>query len=515
MDSQVNEVLGKIDSHLDQAKQLMAGLIHPEVTPSVQPASQDGKFRELYQASERRANEAEVRLSKLSREISFIEDRAANSVREIQRLAFQDELTGLANSHLMRQHLDLLVASCKLNFQVLVIIVDLDRFQMVNQMLGHDMGDELLKRVGERLSQLVRQNSAVARLSEDEFAIVVPDIPIKEVASQARALAENIRRQLATPFSIQGQNIDLTVSQGGSYLPELAKSSREVLQQSRSALSQAKQQGRNQFQLYTPALHHQQQRNAAVEFHLKYALEGKELFADYLPFLKLSKTRAGIKCEVVGVEALLRWNHRVEGLLPPDQFLPVAERTGQIVPIGEFVIDTVCRQQKLWAQEGVKIFANINLSGRQLLEGDLADKLASKADLHQVPRDSINLEFHEGFGLSQELHIDQSLGKIRGAGFCLALDKFGESASTLQRLDQVTYLKLAPTLVKGDPELCVKALTIAQGLGLVPIAVGIEDLQTALFLLEYGCDMMQGFLFSKPINAKAVSALYKSPPTFG
>ena len=510
MDAQVSETLALMESHLKKVTGLLGNLTSSN---SAEVQSEDGSgLLEKYKLSEKRANEAEVRLAKLLREIDLIKNKASASVRDIQQLAFQDELTGLANRHLISQHLDNLAKASSLDNQSLVLLVDIDHFQTVNGVFGHDRGDEILVRVGERLSQLAGDEAAVGRLGEDEFILVVSGVPLKEMEHRARQLAESINQILQTPFQVQGQKLELTVSQGASFMPESASGSRQVIQQARTALSKAKSQGRNLFRIYNADLRQRIQRDATLELQMKYALEADELFLEYLPFVHFERG-AGNKFQghLVGVEALLRWRHRVEGILQPEQFLPIAERTGHIVPIGEHMIKQVFQQSRLWREAGADLSVAINLSGRQLLDSRLADQVRKEAEAAQVAPERITLEFQEEFELLNEELIDRTLLKLRQSGFGLALDRFGEGGYTLQRLCRAQYLKLSPQLVQGDRELCRRAVEMAGALGLFCVGVGVEDAATARFLMENGCPTMQGYHFSEPLEARAVTELCRAP----
>lgn len=506
MEEAQKDILLQMGSHLEQIQNLLSSLTG---TPREAPVAQEqSKLLELYRASEKRANEAEVKLSKVQREIDLIRERASASVRDIQKLAFQDELTGLANSHLITQHLENLSSSSSLNSQTVVLIVDIDHFQTVNSVYGHELGDQLLIRVGERLNQLSGNSGAVGRLSEDEFVIVATGIPLNQIAESAANLAETVWRSLVQPFHVQGQKIELTISQGASVMPEAASEPKELIRQARTALSHAKNQGRNQFHFYDARLRQKIRRDASLELQLQYILEANEIFIEYLPFVRLEKASGSRYVgRLVGVEALLRWNHRVEGVLPPEQFLPIAEKTGHIVAIGEDMVRRVCAQKREWTRKGLDLFVAINLTGRQLLEPELALKLQAEAQRTEIQPGEIILEFREDFDILREVSVDQNLTALGQAGFRTALDRFGETAFNLQRLNLADFLKLSPHLLEGDRTLCHQAAALGRSLGLECIGVGVENAETAKFLLQLGCHTMQGFFFSEPLDPTAVARL--------
>ena len=524
--------LQKLEQHLDQAKMLLSslsrlghgtepsGVPHRSLRLAGSPAvglsgssGQDGLLKRCREA-EARANQVEVELSKIHREMDSIRQRAENSVKDVQKLAFQDVLTGLANLHLLEQHLDVLTSSE--NRQVLVLIVDIDRFSVINQVLGPDLGDQLLVRMGERLSQLAGAEAAVGRMGEDEFAVILK-LPIDtKIEDLVQGLFSEVRRRLSEPYSVQGQAMELTVSGGACVFPHLASSSKELIQKAQSALYHAKGQGRDQFHLYSSELLERQRRDSNFEFQLKYALDAGELFLEYLPLIWLERPKGSksLVGTLLGAEALVRWRNRVEGVLGPADFLPIAERTGQIVAIGEWILNEVCRQHSAWKEQGLDLFVNVNLSGRQLLASDLPEKVCQAADSAGVPRDRLTLEFHEDFGGLNQARIDRTLFALQEAGFSLALDNFGEGASSLDKLNQVRFLKLSPRVVQRSPELSAKAVTIANGLGLIAVGVGVETADMARYLLECGCSTVQGFYFSKPLSAKEITELHHSKPSW-
>jgi diguanylate cyclase (GGDEF)-like protein len=519
---QSDQLLGELSAHLDHAREVLHRLSnqeshgdngHPPMDLGAKPALR-------YKEAERRANVAEVRVAKLTRELEETRRATSASARDVQRLAYQDPLTGLANAHLLLELTDKILGSTSGKRQVLVIIVDVDRFCVLNQMLGHDLADDLLIRVGERLLGLSDAQAALGRVSEDEFALVVSDLPTAEGNNRALALGRKVRQQLSRPFLVQGQEISLTVSQGaalgsGQSGSGQSGSARELFAQARTALAFAKEQGRDQMHIYNPELDRRLRRDATVEFQLRYALENDEFFLEYLPTIWLESAANGqVEGRLIGVEALLRWRHRSEGVLVPADFLLAAERSGQIVPIGDKMIAQVCRHFQSWQSDGADLFVNINLSARQLLASDFVEKTIREVDQAGVPRERLTFEYHESFSRLNDEHIDQNLAALQAAGFTLALNNFGGGLFSLQRLQQVQFLKLSPNLVQGCPQLCRQALVIAAGLGKVAIGVGVETTETARFLVENGCPTVQGFYFSKPVEPTEVLTMYRSKNTW-
>lgn len=485
----------------------------PTVTFPVASASPSGQVpKELYTAAEKRANLAEAQVSRLNKEIAGLRSHVSSTQHELQRLAYQDPLTGLANAHLIEEHLQKLLQSQNLSKLLLLLLIDVDHFSTINHTLGHELGDELLVRVGERLAELTVHDTAVGRLAEDEFAVVCHLPRQSDSNQQASHLCQRIQAILNRPFLVQGQSITLTVSQGGAYSQNEEDTARELLERSRIALARAKRSGRDQICLFNPALERDVRRDATLEFHLKYAVEDNELFFEYLPIFWLDNlTGRGVSGRLIGVEALLRWRHRVEGVLGPEAFLHAAERSGAIVAIGEKMLRVACAQQSAWSRQGVDLFINFNLSGRQLLDSTLPKHAALTCQEAGVPRERITFEFDESLTSANVTEIQQTLTALRVAGFSLALDNFGAGSCSFQLLSQSQFLKLSPQLVRGTPEVCAKALAVAASLGLVAVAVGIETAETARFIIESGCPTVQGFFFSKPLDHEGVARLHASP----
>lgn len=512
---QSSALIGELTAQLDRARSLVGQLSNAHVgpgcaEPSLKIAAPDSHYRE----AEKRANAAEAQVAKLQRELEQARNRASEAVRETQRLAYQDPLTGLANGHLLLELTDKLLRSTAPGRQLLVIIIDLDRFCVINQMLGHELGDQLLMRVGERLLEVWGPGAALGRLNEDEFVLVLSDIPYDEAHRRAMAVGETIRQELGRPYLLQAQQIHLTVSQGGALGSPDSVSARALFAQARVALDEAKAQGRDQFRVYNPELDRTLRRDASLELQLRYALECDELFVEYLPTVWVDQLEGNkARGRVIAVEAMLRWQHRTEGILLTGDFLQAAERSGQSVAIGDKVMEIVCRDFESWRQADLDLYANIRLSPRQLLTLDLVDRAIHRVTQANIPRDRLTFEIDETFGSLDEEQIDRNLFGLRSAGFTLTLSNFGSGVSSLRRLQQVSFLKLSPDLIES-PELCQQALTIATGLGKVAVGVEVSNVATARYLMENGCRTMQGKPFSGPVAAADMLELGRSDSTW-
>lgn len=497
--------LQELARQLEQARGLVQqlGRTWPTQAPPAPSADVDS---DSYRDALRRANEAEVKLAKLEREMETLQARTRDSVRDVQRLAFEDPVTGLANLNLIRQHLKAL----KAEGQTLLLLVDLDRFQVVNEVLGQAAGNELLARIAERLSQVVSPSDALARRGEDEFVLVFPGIPQHHLEERARELASRIQTALATPFLVDGQKFEITASVGASFTPGQAATADELFQQADIALAHVKRQGRGHFKLYNANLKQRSQRQATLEFQMRHAIKADEFFMEYQPVVWLERTKRGLEGRMIGVEALVRWRHRIEGVLSPAEFLPLAEKSGLIVPLGHWILEQVLRQIQQWTNERVRVFTNVNLSGRQLLQVDFVDEVLALTRASSLPPGYMSFDIKEDFAALNEDRVDRTLARLAEAGFPLVFDNFGAGLSSFRRLTYARFLKLAPEVVRGEGDLCRKAVHTAAALELTPIGVGVETVEAARFLHQQGCSMVEGFYFSKPVDPDEITRLFKA-----
>lgn len=506
--------LQQLSSHLASAQSLVEQLgSDSDLTTVVPHTSGPSEVTARYREAERRANEAEVALSKLHREIDHIKAKAQASVREVQRLAFQDPLTNLANTNLLVQHLESLPE--RFGQETVCLLLDVDRFCVVNQSLGHEAGDALLIQVGQRLHQLVNENLAVGRIGEDEFAVILSGVPSKEVETRSSELVKTVKQALSEAYFVGGEKLELTFSMGASFTPGRAANARELLRQADLALAHIKRHGRAHFALFDETLHRELQRDTVLEFQLRHGLDNNEFFLEYLPLVWLEeKGSQSWQARIVGVEALVRWRHRIEGVLGPDQFLPMAEKTGLIVPLGEWVIRQSIRQLKAWADQGVGLFININLYARQLIHPGFIDTVKSAVETFDVRPASVSFELTDNVANFDNSTVDETLKQLESQGFSLAIDNFGEGHFSLPRMAKARFLKLSRAVVGGEIELCRKAVNVALGMGLIPVGIGVENIKQARFLAQHGCLMLQGYYFSSPKEARDITELVRTEPAW-
>jgi diguanylate cyclase (GGDEF)-like protein/PAS domain S-box-containing protein len=431
-----------------------------------------------------------------------ISDRAALEGR-VTHLVHHDALTDLPNRALFRDRIrHVLEDRTGRDRPVTVLVVDLDSFKTVNEAAGHSAGDALLVQCARRLRRLVRGGDTVARLDGDAFAVL---LEAEDDRNGALDVAQRLLDALGAPYAVAGREHVVSASIGVAFSGTNTGAD-ELLVDAELALRAAKRSGRNRIEVFVPEMHHEAVRRVELEADIRRALTTGEFSLDYQPILDL---RQG---SVVGVEALLRWNHPTRGWVPPAEVIPVAEESGLIVPLGRWILEEACRQVARWRRAGFELELAVNLSARQLAAPGLVDAVASVLRSAALPASALTLEITENVLVDTE---DRTLGKLvllREIGVRLAIDDFGtgySSLSYLQRLP-VDVLKIDRSYVAGvgvKPELTSLTSTIirlGQDLGLCVVAEGIEEVAQRDQLIEMGCDHGQGYLFARPLHAEDV-----------
>jgi diguanylate cyclase (GGDEF)-like protein len=392
-----------------------------------------------------------------------------------------------------------------------VLYLDVDDFKDVNDTLGHQMGDELLKRVVERLNQTVKDGDLVARFGGDEFAILQSDVTDPAMAG---ALAAEIGRQLAMPFVIDGHQVRITSSIGISlYTAELVDPETMMIQAD-LAMYGAKAEGRNCYRFHSHDLDQQVHERVTVAEELRLALDYGELELYYQPQVELATGR------IIGLEALVRWNHRTRGLLLPSTFISIAERTGVVLPLGAWVIEESCRQFKVWQDEGIAppVMA-VNVSGVQFKSGSvLKHDVETSLGRWGIDPSRFELELTESVLMEATQRHSEILVELRGLGVGIAIDDFGTGYSSLKYLTvyPVNRLKLAQELVfrvtidYRNAAVVRAAIRLAHELGVEVIAEGVETQAQVRFLMAAGCAQAQGYHFSRPLTAECAAVLLRA-----
>ncbi|MCW8906171.1 MAG: EAL domain-containing protein [Sedimenticola sp.] len=433
-----------------------------------------------------------------------------NEVR-LSHLAQHDVLTGLPNRLLFHDRLEHAMHKARRSgHQVAVLFLDLDRFKNINDGLGHDVGDGMLREVASRLLRVIRDEDTVARLGGDEFVIILEDIPD---ASSASSVARKCLAALSQKMLIKGIDIFPTVSIGIALFPEDEQSVDGLMKCADAAMYRAKDGGRDSFQFYTRDMNDRTISLLRMEGSLRHALEKQQLLLHYQPKYDLRKR------ELVGMEALVRWQHPEKGLIPPADFIPLAEDTGMIVAIGEWVLDEACRQLREWHETGFRrLQVAVNISARHfnpsLLE--TLDQVLMKTGLEP---ECLELEITESVLMENAEAAVVTLHQIRNRGIALAIDDFGTGYSSLSYLKQfpIGSLKIDRSFVQdvmqdsNDSAIVSSVVALARNMDLQVTAEGIETEEQLRFIQDSGCDFGQGYLLGRPVDASRFEALHLRP----
>mgnify|MGYP001616887546 FL=1 len=424
-------------------------------------------------------------------------------------LAHHDSLTGLPNRVLFHDHLQLAMTDANRRQQsVVVMFLDVDRFKTINDTLGHDSGDELLKQIAQRLTACLRAGDTVSRLAGDEFALVLPGV---ENIEYSRHLAQRIIGSFTESFQIRDQQIFITASIGITLYPADASTVEDLLKNADTVMYRAKDSGRNNFQFYSADMHAQAVKRLTLENQLRGAIERAELVLHYQPLVNLKNG------EIDGMEALLRWNHPELGLVPPLDFIPLAEESGLIIPIGRWVLQTACAQARAWQDAGLPpLRVSMNLSARQF-QKNLVDTVETVLRETGLEPQRLELELTESVVMQNPEMAVTTLDVLDRLGVRLSIDDFGTGYSSLSYLRRfpINTLKIDRSFVSDIPgdgddmKIITAIITLAHSLGIRVVAEGVETAEQLSLLRELRCDAMQGYIFSKPLPANEFAQLVR------
>jgi diguanylate cyclase (GGDEF)-like protein len=425
---------------------------------------------------------------------------------QVRSLAYRDSLTDLPNRLLFHDRLSVAIASAHRHRRgVAVVFLDLDRFKVINDSLGHSVGDRLLRDVADRLRQCVREGDSVARLGGDEFTVLLQDVG---TAADAARIAEKVLDALRAPFRLDGHELFVTGSAGVSLFPEDGSTAETLIKHADTAMYRAKEQGRDGYQLYTPVMSVSALERLALESGLRRALARNEFVLHYQPILDL----AGRKMH--GVEALLRWRHPELGLLGPDRFLSLAESTGLMLRIGPWVLAEACRQVRVWQQGGQpELRLAVNMSARQFLQPGLLGAVASVLQETGLRPNDLEIEITETDAMQNAEMLAETLRGLVGLGVRLSIDDFGTGYSSLGYLKRfpIQTLKIDRSFVgdvvadQDDAAIVSAILAMARTLKLHVVAEGVETSEQLAFLAARGCDRAQGFFLGRPLPPDQVA----------
>ncbi|SIO95232.1 EAL domain-containing protein [Vibrio spartinae] len=429
---------------------------------------------------------------------------------QIQYLAHHDTLTALPNRTLLDDRLNQgLLWAQRYGRKVSVVLIDLDHFKMINDSLGHSCGDALLQMIAKRMAACIRKTDTLARLGGDEFALILYD------ANPIDLVFNRMKEAITQPINIADHEIRITGSIGFANYPDDGETAEALLRNADVAMYHVKEQGRNSFQHYSLDMGNELQERMVLQENLRHALDNQEFILHYQPQYCFRTQR------IVGVEALLRWQHPEFGMVPPMRFIQLAETTGLIVPIGDWVLQTACKQNKAWQDAGIEgLCVAVNVSARQFHEQDLPERVAAALEMSGLEACYLELEITESVVMQNPQEAVEIMGKINRMGVQLSIDDFGTGYSSLSALKNfpVHRLKIDRAFVTDlpdDPEGCSIAqavIALGHNLGLNVIAEGVEDERQLAFLHQHQCDEIQGHYFCRPEPVERCEAFLLSRP---
>jgi len=427
----------------------------------------------------------------------------------LNHLAHHDALTGLPNRLLFASSLEQSMEYAKRHRQkVALLFIDLDRFKVINDSMGHAAGDALLKEIGRRLKSAVRAEDVVTRFGGDEFTVALAEVPRADAAA---SLAQQILAEIARPVPLAGRDIVVSASIGIALYPDDADTVENLTRAADSAMYRAKEHGRSTFEFYTRDITERVLEHLSLEGGLRDALERDELLLHYQPLFEPANRR------VLGVEALLRWQHPQEGLIMPERFIPIAEQSGLINTVGVWVVRHACAQARAWREQGLApVRVAINISGRHIVHDHLADDVEAALRVNGLRADDSSIEVEITESALQEVDANSPvLQRLRALGVRIAIDDFGTGHSSLSMLKHlpIDTLKIDRLFVRGVPSdrdsaaIVSAVISMGHALGLRVVAEGVETETQLAFLRGEGCDEVQGYLLGEPAPPEVIAAL--------
>ncbi|HYG32398.1 MAG TPA: EAL domain-containing protein [Methylophilaceae bacterium] len=440
-----------------------------------------------------------------------VEEQMAHA-KQVEYLAFHDSLTGLPNRSLFSKLLAQSISSAKrYNHKLAVLFLDLDRFKQINDTLGHEAGDDLLKEVANRLKSCLRESDVVARMGGDEFVAILPEL---DEENYSASVARKILAAVAEPFVLAGQEYRVTVSIGISTFPHDGEDEQTLTKHADIAMYKAKQEGKNNFQFYSDKLNANSLERLTLESGLRQALENNEFELHY------QAKRDSRDDRITGMEVLLRWNHQDLGVVAPMKFIPVAEESGLIIPIGRWVLRTACAQNVAWQAQGLpRLSISVNMTARQFFDDNLLRDLRKILKETGMDPGLLELEITESLLMRDVDKTLAILNDLKSMGVLIAIDDFGTGYSSLTTLQQfpLSTIKIDRSFIRnvaksaGDKALTEAIIAMGRALSLTVVAQGVETKAQADFLRKKSCDEFQGFYFYKPVPADEIPDLLRVP----
>ena len=430
---------------------------------------------------------------------------------QVEYLAYHDALTSLPNRSLFSKLLGQFIAQAQRHGKLLAVaFLDLDRFKQINDTLGHEAGDQLLQEVARRLKSCVRESDAIARLGGDEFVVILPELRDEQ---DAAGIARKILTTLARPFTLLGQEFRVTASIGISTYPLGGQDEQTLTKNADIAMYHAKEAGKNNFQFYTEQLNASSLERLALESSLRHALERGEFLLHY------QAKRDMATGQITGMEALLRWQHPDLGVLAPLRFLPIAEETGLIIPIGKWVLETACRQNVTWQKQGLpRTTIAVNLTSGQFTDERLLEDIAAALRTTGMDPALLELEIAESLLIRDVERALSIITRLKAMGVRIAVDDFGTGYSSLSLLQRfpLDTIKIDRSFVSdiveagANEHLTDAIIALGRALSLTVVAQGVETRDQVEFLRSHACDELQGFYFNKPVPADQATRLMES-----
>ena len=445
--------------------------------------------------------------------VAIVRDITERKLAEerIRHMAHHDELTGLPNRSLIRDRLDQAIRHARRNGRcVAVAFIDLDGFKLVNDGLGHNAGDELLKVVGARMAGCMQRDDMLGRFGGDEFVIILADQPDDPMA--VAPVLEKIRQAVNEPILLDNQEVQVGCSMGVVMYPRDGDDPNTLMMNADAAMYRAKELGKNAFQFYAREMNASVEEKLVLLEGLRNALECRQFSLLYQPKVDLRSGR------IFGVEALIRWQHPEHGMVSPARFIALAEESGLIIPIGDWVLQTACRQASAWCDAGLpRVAMSVNVSPRQFEEKRLVERVAHALHDSGLPAGALEIEVTEGLIMRDLAQSVGKMGELKAMGVNLSIDDFGTGYSSLSALKSfpISTLKIDKSFVSdladnpGDQAIALAVISLGHRLNLRVLAEGVETEQQRRFLLDNDCDEMQGYLFSRPLPPDEVEALLR------
>lgn len=435
-------------------------------------------------------------------------DRLEQEKLELYTLARTDSLSGLANrNHLEERVEEIIAVSKRNNKEFALLFLDLDHFKSVNDSLGHNVGDELLRNIAHVIQELLRPNDVVARIGGDEFVIVLTQC---KSHIELIKIVDRIQKRLATPWQIQTFPINITSSIGITLYPKDGESLLTLMKHADIAMYEAKEKGRKGYSFFTKELNNKTQEYINLTNTMKEALQKNRYVLYYQPQNRVSTG------EIIGAEALIRWEDPKKGIIPPNVFIPIAEQNGFITVLGDWILDTAIAQKKEWENKGIDIKLSINVAAKQVLEDDFVPTLEGLLQKYKINASKLSLEITEYIFLDNSISVYKTFESIKKLGVQISLDDFGTGYSSLSYLKDfpLDILKIDKIFMDNykndDGAIFVETIIkIAQTLRLEVVAEGVESKEQITFLKTLGCDFYQGYVCSKPISSKDFENLYE------